>query len=246
MPGEFLRRDRLLTRLDEAVRLPVTLVNGPAGAGKTLLVAHWLDCGRLPGPAAWLTLEAGDNQPGNFWAYVREALRGSLTAMPADLGVPAQAEHVESSLLVRLAAWINEQQEPALLVLDEFEHIDDPDVVQQLHDLVRHTAGRLRLVLISRTEPPLPLHRYRAAGELAEIRAADLALSCPETGPCWNATDCVPASRPSPRSTAPCPAGLRASGCSRSPRRTPRTQTPTSSGSTPSTRPCPTSSSPRC
>ncbi|MFE6871379.1 LuxR C-terminal-related transcriptional regulator [Kitasatospora sp. NPDC057692] len=173
----FLRRERLLRQLDTAASRPVTLVDGPAGAGKTLLVADWLAHGRLPGPAGWLTLEESDNQPGTFWAYVREALQGGVPGLPDEVGAPARAEHVEPSLLVRLAAWINDRPRPLVLVLDEFEHIDNPRLTGQLHDLVRHTAGRLRLVLVGRREPLLPLHRYRAAGELGELRAADLALS---------------------------------------------------------------------
>ncbi|MFE7562790.1 LuxR C-terminal-related transcriptional regulator [Kitasatospora sp. NPDC057500] len=178
----FLRRERLLRRLDTAASRPVTLVDGPAGAGKTLLVADWLARGRLPGPAGWLTLEEGDNQPGTFWAYVREALQGGVPGLPDEVGAPARAEHVEPSLLVRLAAWINARPQPLVLVLDEFEHIDNPRLTGQLHDLVRHTAGRLRLVLVGRREPLLPLHRYRAAGELGELHAADLALSRAEAG----------------------------------------------------------------
>ncbi|MFB7470245.1 LuxR C-terminal-related transcriptional regulator [Kitasatospora sp. NPDC056184] len=173
----FLRRERLLRQLDTATSRPVTLVDGPAGAGKTLLVADWLARGRLPGPAGWLTLEESDNQPGTFWAYVREALQGGVPGLPDEVGAPARAEHVEPSLLVRLAAWINDRPRPLVLVLDEFEHIDNPRLTGQLHDLVRHTAGRLRLVLVGRREPLLPLHRYRAAGELGELHAADLALS---------------------------------------------------------------------
>ncbi|MFB8239500.1 LuxR C-terminal-related transcriptional regulator [Kitasatospora purpeofusca] len=177
----FLRRDRLLGRLDEAALRPVTLVNGPAGAGKTLLVADWLARGRLPGPAGWLTLEPSDNQPGTFWAYVREALQTGVAGLPAEVGAPARAEHVEPSLLLRLAAWINARPRPLVLVLDECEHLDNLRLAEQLHDLVRHTAGRLRLVLVGRSEPLLPLHRYRAAGELAEIRAGELALNRAET-----------------------------------------------------------------
>ncbi|MFF2659078.1 LuxR C-terminal-related transcriptional regulator [Kitasatospora sp. NPDC058032] len=177
----FVRRERLLRRMDAAVSRPVTLVDGPAGAGKTLLVADWLARDGLPGPSGWLTLEEGDNQPGTFWAYVREALRGGVPGLPEEVGAPARAEHVEPSLLLRLAAWINARPQPLVLVLDEFEHIDNPRLTGQLHDLVRHTAGQLRLVLVGRREPLLPLHRYRAAGELAEIHAADLAFGPAET-----------------------------------------------------------------
>ncbi|MFI5647851.1 LuxR C-terminal-related transcriptional regulator [Kitasatospora sp. NPDC051705] len=179
-PAAFLRRDRLVRRLDEAVRLPVTLVNGPAGAGKTLLVADWTEHGRPPGRPAWLTVEASDDSPGCFWSYVLAALRHAGQPLPARIGAPADADRVEPSLLLRLADWIGGRDEPVVLVLDEFEQITDPRPAEQLHELVRHTRGRLRLVLVGRTEPLLPLHRYRAEGRLGEIRAADLAMRLPE------------------------------------------------------------------
>lgn len=174
-PTTFLRRRRLLDRLDQALRTPLTLVNGPAGAGKTLLVADW--AAGLPSPVAWLTVEAGDQRPGVFWAYVFEALRTCGARAAEAAGAPANPGGVGHGLLAALAAELNARDRPAVLVLDEYDRVTAPEVAEQLEFVLRHAGQGLRLVLVTRTEPQLPLHRYRAAGELTEIRGAELSLT---------------------------------------------------------------------
>ncbi|MFD8787446.1 LuxR C-terminal-related transcriptional regulator [Kitasatospora sp. NPDC059599] len=175
-PETFVRRQRLVERLGEGLRTSLLLVSGPAGAGKTLLVADWAATARLPGTAVWLTVEREDNAPGVFWAYVLEAARHHGVALPDDIGSPARAHEVDHSLLARLAAQLSLREEPVVLVLDEFEHVSSPEVASGLHFLLGHAGPGLRLVLISRTEPLLPIHRYRASGAVTEVRAADLAF----------------------------------------------------------------------
>jgi LuxR family maltose regulon positive regulatory protein len=153
------------------------LVNGPAGAGKTLLAAHCFRALGGRGAAAWLTVEQSDNAPGVFWAYVVEALRHHGVPLPGAVRSPADAERVDPALLSRLAAHLHGLERPAVLVLDEFDRITSPAIAAALHALLRHAGPGLRLVLVSRSEPLLPLHRYRAADELACVRAADLAFS---------------------------------------------------------------------
>ncbi|MFC8918624.1 LuxR C-terminal-related transcriptional regulator [Streptomyces sp. NPDC047821] len=177
-PATFLRRQRLVDHLDQALTTPLTLVNGPAGAGKTLLTADW--AAGLPGPVAWLTAEAGDRRPGVFWAYVLQALR-ACGAPPSDaVGSPADATGVDHKTLAALAADLHGRDAPVVLVLDEYDRVPAPEVAEQLEFVLRHAGPGLRLVLVTRTEPLLPLHRYRAAGELTEIRAAELAFTCEE------------------------------------------------------------------
>jgi LuxR family maltose regulon positive regulatory protein len=174
-PVTFLRRERLTTHLDEALRTPLTMVNGAAGAGKTLLVADWAagrqDC------LAWLTTDAVGQGPGMFWAYALHALRGSGVALPADIGSPADAGSVAPGLLARLAAELSMRDGPVVLVLDEYDRVTDPEIAEQLEFVLHHAGRGLRLILVTRTEPLLPLHRYRAAGELTEIRGAELAFT---------------------------------------------------------------------
>jgi LuxR family transcriptional regulator, maltose regulon positive regulatory protein len=177
-PATFLRRQRLVQHLDQALGTPLTLVNGPAGAGKTLLAADW--SAGLRQPVAWLTVEAGDRRPGVFWAYVLQALRACGASASDAVGAPADASRVDRKLLAALAAELNERDRPVVLVLDEYDRMTDPEVTEQLEFVLHHAGRGLHLVLVTRTEPLLPLHRYRTAGELTEIRAAELAFTSEE------------------------------------------------------------------
>ncbi|MFD9124392.1 LuxR C-terminal-related transcriptional regulator [Kitasatospora sp. NPDC059571] len=181
VPDTFVDRPRLADLLTRGTRHPLVLVNGPAGAGKTLLVARWITGSNLRGPTAWLTAEHEDNAPGVFWAYLLEALRRGGVALPDDIAGPVRPDRVDRAMLTRLAAHLGTLDEPVVVVLDEFERITEPAVAEELDCLLRHAADGLRLVLISRNEPLLPLHRYRAAGAVAEIRASEMAFTADET-----------------------------------------------------------------
>lgn len=174
-PATFLRRKRLVDHLDQALRTPLTIVNGPAGAGKTLLVADWA-AGR-DGPVAWLTAETGDQGPGMFWAYLLQALRASGVPLPTEVGCPADAGRVDRTLLTRLATELSARERPVIVVLDEYDRVTDPEIAEQLEFLLHHAAPGMRLILVTRTEPLLPLHRHRAAGDMTEIRGAELAFT---------------------------------------------------------------------
>ncbi|WP_432056874.1 LuxR C-terminal-related transcriptional regulator [Streptomyces sp. bgisy022] len=174
-PATFLRRQRLVAHLDQALRTPLTVVNGAAGAGKTLLTADW--AAGLGLPVAWLTVEAGDHRPGVFWAYVFESLRASGVRAAHAVGAPADASGVGHGLLASLAAGLNARDRPVVLVLDEYDRMTATEVAEQLEFVLRHSGPGLRLVLVTRTEPLLPLHRYRAADEVTEIRGAELAFT---------------------------------------------------------------------
>ncbi|MGW6786609.1 hypothetical protein ACWF7Q_28550, partial [Streptomyces sp. NPDC054987] len=174
VPKTLVHRPELLRRLTAGVQGPLTLINGPAGSGKTVLTAHWAASGgRAPRTPLWLTVEP-DDAPGVFWAYVLEALHRGGVELPATVGRPSRAEGVTQSFLVRLAAGLAESPQPVVLVLDQFDTAQPPAMTEGLDFVLRHAAGGLRIVLTSRTDSLLPLHRYRAAGEIAEIRHADL------------------------------------------------------------------------
>ncbi|MFD5585914.1 LuxR C-terminal-related transcriptional regulator [Streptomyces sp. NPDC127063] len=177
-PVTFLRRERLLARLGPSPRTPLVMVNGSAGAGKTLLVADW--AAGLTQPVAWLTLDDMVREPDMFWAHLLRALRISGTDLPADLVFPPGADRADHTLLNRLAARLSGSGRTVTVVLDEYDRAH-PEVSQQLAFVLRHAGPGLRLVLVTRTEPLLPLHRYRAAGELTEIRDAELAFTPEET-----------------------------------------------------------------
>jgi LuxR family maltose regulon positive regulatory protein len=178
VPGWVVRRRRLDALLAESIRWrPLTVVTGPPGAGKTMALAAW--AAAAPGPVAWVSLEEHDNRPVAFWSYVVAALRRSGIHMPrtALAATRARADH---SVFLQLASALADQNPPAVLVLDDFHLVTEPKVLAGLDFLLRNTGAGLRLVVSSRIDPPLRLHRYRLAGELGEIRARDLAFSTTE------------------------------------------------------------------
>ncbi|MFI1488554.1 LuxR C-terminal-related transcriptional regulator [Streptomyces sp. NPDC020747] len=174
-PATFLRRERLVRHLDQALRTPLTMVSGAAGAGKTLLAADW--AARGDESVAWLTNDATAQGCGMFWAYFLQALSASGVPPPAEVGSPADAGRVDQTLLTRLAAGLSDRERPVIVVLDEYDRVTAPEIAEQLEFVLHHAGRGMRLVLVTRTEPLLPLHRYRAVGDMTEIRAAELAFT---------------------------------------------------------------------
>jgi LuxR family maltose regulon positive regulatory protein len=177
-------RPRLLRLLGAGTRGPLTVLAAPPGAGKTVLLASWIMGGHPPGPVAWVTVDRGDGDPTRFWAHVVAALRSGGAAPPdgplASLGPPSP-EGVEG-FLVTLVNGLAELSGPVVLVLDDLHEATGPAVAAGLRFLLRHAPPQLRLVLATRVDPPLPLHRLLLAGQLTEVRAADLAFTRAEAG----------------------------------------------------------------
>ncbi|WP_051810034.1 LuxR C-terminal-related transcriptional regulator [Actinoplanes subtropicus] len=161
--------------LDAGVRRPVTLVCAGPGWGKTTLVASWAEARVTSGPIAWLTLGPQHNDPRAFWSDFVMALRMS-GAVPC--GSPL--EDFDQGTVAEVLAGLDALPAPVVLVLDDFHAVDDERVIGGLAGLLRDPPAPLRLVLIGRTEPTLPLHRLRAGGDLTEIRARHLAFRAPE------------------------------------------------------------------
>ncbi|WP_433833860.1 LuxR C-terminal-related transcriptional regulator [Actinoplanes sp. CA-015351] len=173
-PPFMVARPGLLDRVTEGVQSSVTLVTGLAGSGKTQLLASWARSGVVDWPIAWITCEPGDEQPSAFWPYIMEGLRRAGVAVPASPGGVAGRV-----ALGRLAAAIDEQPTPVVLVLDGTSQLAGRDWAVELDFLISHVR-RLRVVLTGRWDPPLPIYRYRLAGQLRELRTADLAFSATE------------------------------------------------------------------
>jgi len=178
-PGLVLR-PRLTERLDEGLARGLVLVCGPAGYGKTVLLADWARHSALP--AAWLSLDAGDNDPARFWRHAVAALdraRPGIGERVAPLlGPPAPPSF--QGLVTALINELADQPDEALLVLDDYHVIGAQPVHESLAFLLEHRPAGVHLVLASRSDPPLPLARLRARGQLAELRAAELRFTCGE------------------------------------------------------------------
>ena len=178
-PGQVLR-PRLTARLDEGLTRGLILAAAPAGYGKTVLLADWARRGGHP--VAWLSLDAGDNDPARFWHHAVAALDrarpGTGERVAPLLGPPAPAsfQGLVTALINDLAG------EEALLVLDDYHVISAPQVHESLAFLVEHRPAGVCVVLASRSDPPLPLARLRARGQLTEVRAAELRFTPAEAG----------------------------------------------------------------
>jgi ATP/maltotriose-dependent transcriptional regulator MalT len=173
-------RPRLTAQLDEGLVQGLVLVCAPAGYGKTVLLADWARRSRHP--VAWLSLDAGDNDPARFWrhlvAAVDRARPGTGGRVAPLLGPPAP-----SSFQGLVTALINElAADEAVVVLDDYHLIGSPQVHESLAFLVEHRPAGICVVLASRSDPPLPLARLRARGQLTEIRAAELRFTPAEAG----------------------------------------------------------------
>jgi LuxR family transcriptional regulator, maltose regulon positive regulatory protein len=176
-PPGLVVRDRLMNRMTAGAGGRVTLLVAGPGWGKTQLVAGWVTTGIAPGPVAWLSLDSHDNDPVVFWSYVLTALRGTgeVTTGSTLSGLsmrPPMGEDQLQRIVLGLAAL----PRPVTLVLDDWHEIRDDQVVTGLATALRH-ATPLRLVLISRSDPRLRLHRLHVDGGVTEIRAAELAFT---------------------------------------------------------------------
>ena len=168
-------RPHLLDRLDAGVRGPLTLITGPAGAGKTQLLSAWLSARPPDGPVAWLSIEPTDRRPQRFWDEVVKLI---ATASGHELA-PARgrSDVIDDEFITSLAAAIDGLDATVILVLDDFEQLHSRLVTESLDRFLRIPQRRLRLVIASRIDPGLSLQRLRLDRRLADLRSVDLALS---------------------------------------------------------------------
>ncbi|MGE3664323.1 MAG: LuxR C-terminal-related transcriptional regulator [Pseudonocardia sp.] len=183
-PG-LVPRPRLDERVGRAGTARLTLVSAPAGFGKTTLLTAAL---AATPSLAWLSVDGQDDEPARFWTYLLTALR-----TVADVGEDAldRLRSARPATDAALASLLNDLQAlPATLtlVVDDYHAVTSPEVHDGMAFLVEHLPPHVHLVIATRADPPLPLARLRARGELIEIRSADLRFTGDEaadylTGP---------------------------------------------------------------
>jgi len=153
----------------------LTLVSAPAGFGKTTLLSTWLDASSSRA-AVWLSLDVADNDPARFWRYfitaVDQLQPGSGETALVLLNSP-QAPPMEA-ILTTLLNEVADLNADAVLILDDYHSVESHAVHEALTFLIEHLPSRIHLIISTRADPPLPLARLRARGEMTELRAADL------------------------------------------------------------------------
>lgn len=182
LPDWVVSRQRIERKIAAGAQGPLTVLTGPPGAGKTVAMATWAATHSRAYPTAWVTLDEYDNRSRVFWTYLVEALRHAGVSIPRRVSAAARGGSADLGFILRLAAAIQAHGSPVSLVLDDFHLVTAHSQITGLARLLRNAQPSLHVVLASRGDPGFPLHRYRLAGELTEIRAADLAFTVPEAG----------------------------------------------------------------
>jgi LuxR family maltose regulon positive regulatory protein len=199
--SDRIERPRLIEMLDRGLPGPLSLVSAAAGFGKTTLVSSWIEGlaarERSPTPAAWLSLDEFDSDLMVFLRYFVAAIR---TVFPASCGetlalLQALQPAAQTPLAVALSNELERLPARVVLVLDDYHAIRGEAVHDFLSELIRHWPQRLHLVLIARSNPPLPLANLRAKGQLAEIRGRDLRFTPEESAAFLDKTLAAPLSQ---------------------------------------------------
>jgi LuxR family transcriptional regulator, maltose regulon positive regulatory protein len=180
----LVQRARITDRLraDEGEAPRLVLVAAPAGFGKTTLLAQWLAAGTPQRRVAWLALDSGDADLGRFLTHLVAAIQ---TAEP-EAGVEALAlleaggSTPADAVLVSLINDLDILTGPMVVALDDYHVIDEAAVHEAMSFLLDNLPRQVTLAVATRADPPLPLSRLRARGELVEVRAADLRFTTDE------------------------------------------------------------------
>jgi LuxR family transcriptional regulator, maltose regulon positive regulatory protein len=188
----LVARGDLIKRLKEGLSRPLTLVSAPAGYGKTTLLSELAS----QMPIAWLSLDEGDNDPVRFWSHCIASLQERLPHF-GDNVLQILTCFESPSMRPLLVELINEmtgaraRSQSAVIILDDYHLIENQNIHRDLEFLLEHLPQNLRMVISTRADPPLPLARMRARGQLSELRARDLRFSSGEIEKVLNGVMCL-------------------------------------------------------
>ena len=185
---ELVPRTALIERLNNGIRRKLTLISAPAGFGKTTLLSEWIFHGELP--AAWVSLDNGDNDPAHFLKYVLAALQrvepkvgnASATLLQSPQQPPFEA--IITSLILEIEDIPND----FVLVLDDYHSIETSAIHQLVEFLISHLPPKMHLVVATRVDPGFPLARLRVRNQLNEFRVSDLCFTKEEVALFFNKT----------------------------------------------------------
>lgn len=184
--NDLIRRPQLIDLLqsnllqDDVYNRKLTLIAAPAGYGKTTLASQWL--AESDHPVAWLTLELSENDPARFLTYLLAALQ----RLSPQLGRSVQAmlqppqRQPQDTILTALINELTAYEGLLTIALDDYHVIQSKPNHEALNFLLGHLPANIHLVVISREDPPLPMHRLRARRQMLDIRQADLSFSVEE------------------------------------------------------------------
>ncbi len=182
----LVKRSQLISRLDSGSKRKLTLVSAPAGFGKTTLVSEWID--KTAQPCAWLSLDNDDNELQRFLIYLVNAIKQIDNSVGDEVlkVLNATKTEPEKDLLIKFADELGDINDNFTLVLDDYHVIINESIHDTVDFIIDYMPDNMHLVMITRSDPPLPLARLRVRSEITEVRAADLRFSEAETKSFFN------------------------------------------------------------
>ncbi len=178
-----MERQDLIHRLT-GTAAKLVLAEAPAGFGKTILMAQWRASVTEKRRFAWVSLDRGDDDPGRLWSHIVHSLQRACPDLDGDKVLEAlrvQAPNITGTALPLLVNELAALPAPVVLVLDDYNVIRESSCHDQISFLLLHLPPSAQMVLTTRADPPLPLARLRAGGEMLEFRAPELRFTPAET-----------------------------------------------------------------
>lgn len=178
---QLVQRTHLVEKLNRGARRRLTLISAPAGFGKTTLLSEWICASEVP--AAWISLDKGDNRLAPFIQYLVCALqRIDENVGQTVLGMLRSPQQLPiESIIASLVRDIADISDDCVLVLDDYHAIDTEAIHHFVESLLDYLPAQLRLVIATRADPPIPLSRLRARNQMTELRVTDLSFTHDET-----------------------------------------------------------------
>jgi LuxR family transcriptional regulator, maltose regulon positive regulatory protein len=170
-------RAALFDRLSAGGPGGVTLISAPAGSGKTVLLRSWIEDAGMSERVAWVSVERGERDAQRFWLAVIDALSGAVGRDGFVQRLGAAPGFDGEAVVGRLLSDLASLEGSRVLVIDDLHELGSAEALAQLELLLARLPAELRVVLATRRDPQLGLHRLRLAGALVELRASDLRFS---------------------------------------------------------------------
>jgi LuxR family transcriptional regulator, maltose regulon positive regulatory protein len=180
-PGLIHRHD-LTAALNRAAQKPVTIISAPAGSGKTSLLRAWAGQPGQDCRVAFITVRPGQHDTQLFWLTMLGAVRAAAGAGEDGAQLPPATPGMSGSVLVdKVLSALGESRDRCVLVIDDLHELSSPEAAGQLTALLTRLPPNVRAIVATRRDLPLRLHKLRLAGDLGEIRAAQLRFTEHET-----------------------------------------------------------------
>jgi len=176
VPGQIVSRQHLISRLNNYISKKLILISAPAGFGKTTILCEWIN--QIEDSCAWFSIDKTDNDPVLFMSYVLTSFKEVLNEIDNDLFVKLNEPKPNlQEILIHLLNYISESAKNIVLVLDDYHSIKSNQIHELLEYFLNYQPKNLKLVISTRSDPILPIHKLRAGNLLIELRSHNLSFT---------------------------------------------------------------------